>query len=159
MITKSENHSMLRAPLLFIACIFMAAEITAQGDFSIVRRDGIGPVRVGMNLSEMNKALHTPSKKPTEVHGVAGFTQNGNHVTGWLGPSETDPIPITLDLRENKLTIWTHPQPGRNVVFARCDVTVDGEKMSGTIDTDKGTIAFSRTSHEAPPAVKFKQGN
>ena len=91
-----------------------------------------------------------------EVQGVAGFTQNGNHVTGWLGPSETDPIPITLDLRQNKLTIWTHPQPGRDDVFARCDVTLDGDKMSGTIDTDKGTIEFIRTSHETPPAVKFK---
>ena len=37
---------MLRASFMFIACTFMAAEITAQGDFSIVRLDGIGPVRV-----------------------------------------------------------------------------------------------------------------
>ena len=94
-----------------------------------------------------------------EVHGVAGFTQNGNHITGWLGPSEADPIPITLALRQNKLTIWTHPQPGRNVEFARCDVTVEGDKMSGTIDSDKGAIEFTRTSHEPPPAVKFKSGN
>jgi hypothetical protein len=94
-----------------------------------------------------------------EVHGVAGITQNGNRVTGWLGPSEADPIPLTLDLWENKLTIRTHPQPGRNVVFARCDVTVEEEKMSGTIDTDKGTIEFTRTSHDPPPAVKFKSVN
>jgi hypothetical protein len=94
-----------------------------------------------------------------EVHGVAGFTQNGNRVTGWLGPSEADPIPITLFLRENKLTIWTHPQPGRNVVFARCDVTVEGDEMSGTIDADKGTIEFIRTSHEPPRVVKFKSIN
>lgn len=91
-----------------------------------------------------------------EVHGVAGFTQDGTHVTGWLGPNETDPIPITLVLKENKLTIWTHPQPGRNVVFARCDVTVNGDKMSGTIDTDKGKIEFTRTSHEPPPIPKFR---
>jgi hypothetical protein len=98
------------------------------------------------------------SKSEGEVHGAAGFSQNGKHVTGWLGPSESDPIPITLDLNGDKLTIWTHPQPGRNVVFARCDVTVDGDKMSGTIDTDKGTIEFTRTSHDRPPAVKFKPG-
>jgi len=91
-----------------------------------------------------------------EVHGVAGFTQNGEHVTGWLGPSESDPIPITLDLKANKLTIWTHPQPGRNVVFARCDVTVNGDKMTGTIDTDGGTIEFTRTSHQPPLDVKFR---
>jgi hypothetical protein len=57
---------MLRASFLFIACIFMAAQINAQSDFSIVRLDGIGPVRVGMNLSELNKALHTSFKKPSD---------------------------------------------------------------------------------------------
>ena len=82
-----------------------------------------------------------------DIHGVAAFTQNGEKVTGWLGPSESDPIPITLELKGNELTIWTHPQPGRNVAFDRCDVTVEGDKMSGTIDTDKGKIEFTRTSH------------
>ena len=96
------------------------------------------------------------SKSAGELHGAAGFTQNGKQVTGWLGPSESDPIPITLDLKGNKLKIWTHPQPGRNVVFATCDVTIHGDKMNGTIDTDKGTIEFTRTSHDPPPPVHFK---
>jgi hypothetical protein len=99
------------------------------------------------------------SKSDGEVHGVAGFKQKGKQVSGWLGPSESDPIPITLELNGNKLRIWTHPQPGRNVVFARCDVTLHGDKMSGTIDTDKGTIEFTRTSHDPPPEVPFKPGN
>ncbi len=93
-----------------------------------------------------------------EVHGVAGFNQNGDRVTGWLGPTQSDPIPITLELKGSKLTIWTHPQPGRNVVFARCDLTIDGDKLSGTIDSDKGTIEFTRTSHRPPAEVKFKPG-
>lgn len=66
MLTKIYNLSMLRASLLFIACTFAATEITAQMDFSIVRPDGIGPIRVGMNLSELNRALHTSFKKPTD---------------------------------------------------------------------------------------------
>jgi len=57
---------MLRAAFLFIACTFVAAGTTAQVDFSIVRLDGIGPVRVGMNLSELNKVLHTSFKSPTD---------------------------------------------------------------------------------------------
>ena len=65
---------------------------------------------------------------------MAAFTQNGDKVTGWLGPSESDSIPVTLALKGNKLTIWT--QPGRNVAFDGCDVTVDGDKMSGTIACD-----------------------
>ena len=42
-----------------------------------------------------------------EVHGVAGFTQNGNRVTGWLGPSEADPIPL------RSLSERTSSQSGR----------------------------------------------
>ncbi len=57
---------MLRASFLFVACTFVAATIPAQGDFTIIRFDGIGPVRVGMNLSELNKALHTSFKRPTD---------------------------------------------------------------------------------------------
>ena len=80
------------------------------------------------------------------LHGYAAFQQNGNAVTGWLGPSASDPIPITLDLKGNTLTIRTHPQPGRAVAFAQCEVTVSGDKMTGTIDHDKGTIEFVRGS-------------
>jgi hypothetical protein len=79
-----------------------------------------------------------------EVIGVAQFWQDGNRVTGWLGPSESDPISITTALDGNKLTIWTHPQPGRNVVFARCDVSVESARMTGTIDTGRGKIEFVR---------------
>lgn len=98
------------------------------------------------------------SNSDGEVHGVAGFIQKGDQVSGWLGPSESDPIPITLGLNGNKLTIFSHPQPGRNVVFARCDVAIEGDKMTGTIDSDKGTIVFTRVSHDPPPPVKVKPG-
>jgi len=86
--------------------------------------------------------ITTPDGKIT---GVASFKQTGHSVTGWLGPSENDPIPITVVLKGNKLTITTHPQPGRTVAFHSCEVTVNGDKMAGTIDTDKGTIEFVRS--------------
>lgn len=57
---------MLRASILFIASAFAAVVCTAQTDFSIVRLDGIGPVRVGMTLSELNRTLHTSYTKPTD---------------------------------------------------------------------------------------------
>jgi hypothetical protein len=76
------------------------------------------------------------------ITGVAAFKQTGHVVTGWLGPSDNDPIPITMVLKGNELTITTHPQPGRTVAFHQCEVTVNGEKMAGNIDTDKGTIEF-----------------
>jgi|SRR5450432_62327 len=76
------------------------------------------------------------------ISGVASFKQTGNVVTGWVGPSEDDPIPIDGILKDNKLTIKTSPQPGRTVAFSKCDLTVNGDKMVGTIDTNKGTIEF-----------------
>jgi hypothetical protein len=77
--------------------------------------------------------------------GKASFKQAGSAVTGWVGPSEDDPIPVTGTVSGNKLTIRTHPQPGRTVAFDQCVVTIDGDKMAGTIDTDKGRIEFVRS--------------
>jgi hypothetical protein len=79
------------------------------------------------------------------ISGMASFKQSGDVVTGWVGPSENDPIPIDGILKENKFTIKTSTQPGRTVAFSKCDVTVNGDKMVGTIDTTKGTIEFVRT--------------
>ena len=80
------------------------------------------------------------------INGKASFKQTGHVVTGWVGPSENDPIPISGTIKGNKLTIKTSPQPGRTVAFDKCDVTVRGNKMAGTIDTNKGTIEFVKTA-------------
>ena len=82
------------------------------------------------------------------MNGKASLKQTGHTVTGWLGPSENDPIPITGTVKGKKLTIKTHPQPGRSVAFAECDLTVNDDKMVGTIDTDKGKIELVRSSRE-----------
>jgi hypothetical protein len=83
------------------------------------------------------------------ITGKASFKQTGDAVEGWVGPSEDDPIPITGTLEGNNLTIKTLPQPGRTVAFDKCEVTVNGQKMVGTIDTDKGTIEFVRSAPTA----------
>jgi hypothetical protein len=83
------------------------------------------------------------------IVGAASFTQKGQVVTGWLGPSESDPIPISIALNKHRLTIWTHPEPGRNVAFARCDVKVGKDRMRGKIDLDKGTIEFVRAKRRS----------
>lgn len=82
------------------------------------------------------------------MNGKASLKQAGHTVTGWLGPSENDPIPITGTVKGKKLTIKTHPQPGRTVAFAECDLNVNNDKMVGTIDTNKGKIEFVRSSRE-----------
>ena len=79
------------------------------------------------------------------ITGKASLKQARETVTGWVGPDENDPIPITGILKRDRLTIKTSPQPGRSVAFDKCDLVVGGDKMAGTIDTDKGKIEFVRS--------------
>ena len=90
-----------------------------------------------------NVTITTPGGKIT---GKAFLKQNGRTVTGWVGPSESDPIPITGTIQGNQLTIKTSPQPGRDVAFNQCDLTVNGPRLTGTIDTNKGTIEFLKAA-------------
>jgi hypothetical protein len=111
----------------------------------------LGMVLFALSIAPLRAADVTGNWRVTisthegEITGKASFKQAGQVVTGWVGPSEDDPIPIAGTLQGNKLTIKTSPQPGRTVAFATCDVTVNGDKMAGTIDTDKGTIEFVRS--------------
>lgn len=103
----------------------------------------VAPVRAADVTGKWQVTISTPGGAIT---GKASFKQKGHAVTGWVGPSENDPIPIAGTLRGNKLTIKTSPQPGRTVAFDRCEVTVKGHKMVGTIDTNKGTIEFVKSA-------------
>jgi hypothetical protein len=88
----------------------------------------------------------TISTPDGQITGKSSLKQSGENITGWVGPSETDPITVTGTLKGNKLTLKTFPRPGRNVAFSTCELTVDGDKMTGTIDTDKGKIEFVRVA-------------
>jgi len=87
----------------------------------------------------------TISTSDGAMTGKAAFTQRGDRVAGWLGPSENDPIPIIGTVTGNKLIVETFPQSGRNAAFDKCEVTIDGDKMAGTMDTNKAKIEFVRT--------------
>ena len=80
------------------------------------------------------------------ITGKASLKQTGDTVTGWVGPSKDDPIPVNGTLTGNKLTLKTSPQPGRTVAFAKCEMSVNGDRMVGTIDVDKGKIEFVRSA-------------
>jgi hypothetical protein len=116
------------------------------GLLSILLALSVAPVRAADVTGNWRVTISTPDGSIT---GAASFEQTGHAVSGWVGPSENDPIPITGVLEGNKLTVRTSPQPGRTVAFDKCEVTVNGDKMTGTIDTDKGTIEFVRSG---PPA-------
>ncbi len=82
------------------------------------------------------------------ITGLASLKQTGDAVTGWVGPSENDPIPITGTFEKGKLVMKTSPQPGRTVAFDEVELSIDGDTMSGTIERGshgKGTIRFVRS--------------
>jgi hypothetical protein len=82
------------------------------------------------------------------ITGVASLKQAGDMVTGWVGPSENDPIEITGTFKNGKLTMKTLPRPGRTVAFDKVDLTVEGDRMFGTIDNGshgKGSIQFEKS--------------
>ena len=88
----------------------------------------------------------TISTSDGTITGKASLKQTGDIVTGWVGPDENDPIPVKGDLKGTKLTLKTFPQPGRTAAFDKCDLTVNGDKMIGVIDTDKGKIEFVKVT-------------
>jgi len=82
-----------------------------------------------------------------KITGKAVLKQAGDRVTGQIGPSEDATIPVEGVLSAKKLTLKTHPQPGRTAAFDSCELTVGEQKMEGTIrggDVGRGTIDFVR---------------
>jgi hypothetical protein len=59
----------------------------------------------------------TISTPDGQITGLGSLKQTGDKVTGWVGPSKDDPIPVEGTLKGNSLTLTTHPQPGRTVAF------------------------------------------
>jgi hypothetical protein len=81
------------------------------------------------------------------VTGTASLKQTGDKVTGYIGPSSDATIAIEGALEADKLTLTTHPRPGRTAAFETCELTVGDGKMAGSIhggDAGKGTIEFVR---------------
>jgi hypothetical protein len=77
-----------------------------------------------------------------QATGLAILSQDGMEVTGMIGPAETDMMPAKGTVSEDKLIVTTHPRTGRTAAFAKCEVTITGDRMSGTVDTNKGKIEF-----------------
>jgi hypothetical protein len=81
------------------------------------------------------------------ITGEATLKQDGNKVTGQIGPAGDATIAIAGVLDGSKLTLKTNPRPGRTAAFETCELTVGDDKMTGTItggDVGKGTIEFVR---------------
>lgn len=86
------------------------------------------------------------------ISGLGSLQQTGDEVTGWVGPSENDPIPVSGKFKEGKLILKTLPQAGRTVAFDEVVLTIDRDSMSGAIEHGshgKGTIKFVKSKY--PP--------
>jgi len=124
-------------PKLLIIFVTIAANISCDAQGSAGAK-----VDVGGNWQI------TISVAEGTIMGKGFLSQSGDSVTGWVGPSENDPIPVTGMLKKGKLIIKTLPQPGRTVAFDKVELKVNVDTMYGTIDNGshgKGTIKFIRS--------------
>jgi hypothetical protein len=84
------------------------------------------------------------------VTGLAILSQDGSKITGMIGPAETEMMPAEGTVDGNKVRLLTRPRTGRTAAFAKSELTATADKMTGTIDTDKGTIEFIRKQRPKP---------
>ena len=90
----------------------------------------------------------TITKPSGSASGLAILSQDGAKVTGMIGPAETDMMPADGTVDGNKLTLLSRPRTGRTAAFAKCELTGTRDRMTGTIDSDKGTIEFIRKQRQ-----------
>jgi hypothetical protein len=137
-LTRSKNpfkNNVLLKFLLIFAIIAVTIPGNAQRS-TAAKVDVTGKWEITMSVADGT------------ITGKGSLSQIGNVVTGWVGPSENDTIPITGMFQKDKLIIKTVPQPGRTVAFDKVELTVNVDSLSGAIENGshgKGTIKFMRT--------------
>jgi hypothetical protein len=80
--------------------------------------------------------------------GMAVLQQNGDVLTGWVGPDETRQSPISEgSVKDNKIVLKASPRPDRTMTF---ELTISGEKLVGTVsrtgDSRTATVEFVRSA-------------
>jgi hypothetical protein len=116
----------MRARLLFVTLAVWAWSIANAG-----AADATGRWKV------------TISADGSTLVGVALLKQRGDEITGSIGVDEQNQHPLDGVVDGDRITLTTHPRPGRTVAFAKCELTVDGDKMSGT--TEGGDLGGKAT--------------
>lgn len=84
------------------------------------------------------------------VTGLAILSQDDSKITGMIGPGETEMMPAEGTVDGDKVTLLTRPRTGRTAAFAKSELTATTDKMTGTIDTDKGAIVLIRKPRPKP---------
>jgi hypothetical protein len=113
------------------------------------------PMTAGQNATvDVTGAWTVTITLPSDgaITGLAILSQDGSKITGMIGPAETDMMPVEGTLDGNRVTLLTRPRTGRTAAFAKAELTATTDKMTGTIDTDKGTIELVRKQRPSQPA-------
>jgi hypothetical protein len=66
--------------------------------------------------------------------GIALLKQTGDEVTGSMGVDEQNQHPLDGIVKGDHVTLTMHPKPGRTSAFAKCELTLEGDKMTGTTE-------------------------
>jgi hypothetical protein len=82
--------------------------------------------------------------------GMAVLKQEGNVITGTIGPDANRQSPIAEGtIKDDKITLKTMPQPNRTMAF---ELAVKGEKLTGTVErtgsTEKGKVEFVKAAQK-----------
>lgn len=101
------------------------------------------PVAIAVAADATGRWKVTISANGSTLMGVALLKQTGDKITGSIGVDEQNQHPLDGVVKGNRITLTTHPRPGRTVAFAKCELTVDGDKMSGT--TEGGDLGVKAT--------------
>ena len=104
----------------------------------------------GRNVTFLRPAVTIARSSGGTITRLAILSQDGSKITGMIGPAETGMMPAEGTVEGNKLALLTRPRTGRTAAFAKCELTAMADKMTGTIDTDKGTIEFIRKPRPKP---------
>jgi hypothetical protein len=130
-----EAQVLLRATGLLAALLVSAVDMQAQ-EAQAQKVDVTGAWDVTITMSGGS------------MPGLAVLSQDGGKITGMLGAALTDMFPVEGTWDGDKLTILARPRTGRTTAFAKCELTGTRERLTGTIDNNKGTIEFIRKKRE-----------
>src|SRR5262245_61182365 len=118
----------LLAPILLSVVVVQVQEAQAQK----VDVTGAWDVTITMSGKSMS--------------GLAVFSQDNGKVTGMFGAALTDMFPVEGTWEGDNLTIAAHPRKGRPTAFAKLELTGTRERLTGMMDTIKGTVELIRNS-------------
>jgi hypothetical protein len=94
----------MRTRLLFLSLVVWALSVAIAG---AADANGCWKVTISANGST--------------VMGVALLKQTGDEIAGSIGVDEQNQHPLDGVVKGNRITLTTHPRPGRTVAFAKCD--------------------------------------